>query len=125
MSPYISNVFVYGENRPYNVAVIVLDVAHVREWAGLRQLTLRDDVAGDPAVNELIANEIKSRSTGFRAYERLRGFVLTTEDFTIANDLLTPTLKLKRRNIIARFGAALAALYAQPGPEPARVHVSP
>lgn len=111
LSPYIANVFVYGANRPFNVAVIVLDVARVRAWAEDNHITLGDDLTRDPAVDELISKDLVARSTSFRAYERLRGFVLTTEDFTIANDQLTPTLKLKRRNIIARYGTALEELY--------------
>ena len=38
-------------------------------------------------------------------------------DFTIENDLLTPSLKLKRRNVEQRYGAALDALYAEPAQE--------
>lgn len=116
LSPYIANVFVHGANRPYNVAVIVLDVARVRAWAHDAGVTLDADLAGDPQVKALIASEVEARTSGARAFERLHGFVLTTEDFTIANDLLTPTLKLKRRNLLARYGAAIEELFGTAAP---------
>lgn len=114
LSPYITNAFVYGANRPYDVAVLALDVPHIREWAARNRVALDDDLTRDPKVIELIANEVEAHSTNLRSLERLHDFVLTAEEFTIENDLVTPTLKLKRRNIIARFGTALEELYRKP-----------
>jgi long-chain acyl-CoA synthetase len=118
LSPYILNAFVYGANRPYNVAVLVLDVPQVRAWAARNHKTLGDDLTRDPAVAELIASEVAAHSTSLRSLERVRDFVLTTEEFTPDNDLLTPTLKLKRRNIIARYGTAIEELYRTPAHAP-------
>jgi long-chain acyl-CoA synthetase len=123
LSPYILNAFVYGANRPYTVAVLVLDVPHVRAWAERNHVTLGSDLTRDPLVTGLIASEVEAHSTSLRSLERVRDFVLTIEEFTTDNDLLTPTLKLKRRNIIARYGTAIEELYrklAQAAPLAAR-----
>ena len=74
-------------------------------------MTLNDNLAGNERVRALIASEIEKHSTSFKAYERPTKFILVGEDFTTDNGLLTPTLKLKRQNVLARYGQQLEALY--------------
>ena len=50
-------------------------------------------------------------SAGWKAFERVIAFALIDEDFTQANDMLTPSLKIKRRNVVQRHEATLEALY--------------
>ena len=118
LSPYIANVMLHGSGKPYNVAVIVLDLAQVRRWASEHGIELGHDLDTDPNVRTLIADEVARCSREFRGYEQPRDFVLTVVPFTVENGLLTPTLKLKRREVLARFGDALEALYHRTGPEP-------
>ena len=110
-SPYISAAMIAGDNRAYTVALVALDVAAVTAWARREHVDLDGDPAASPEVRALIAGELERQAADFRGFERPRDFVMTTEDFTVENDLLTPTLKLKRRNVLARWGAALDALY--------------
>jgi len=119
LSPYISNVFVYGADRPFNVALVVLAEDALRTWARSEGLTLSGELATDAHVRRLVASELEARSAGFRAFERPKDFVILGEDFTVENGLLTPTLKLKRREVLARHAARVEALYAVPRP-PAR-----
>ncbi|HSQ61958.1 MAG TPA: long-chain fatty acid--CoA ligase, partial [Polyangiaceae bacterium] len=116
LSPYISNVFVHGADRPFNVALVVLAEDAIRTWARSEGLTLSGDLTTDPHVRRLVASELEARSAGFRAFERPKDFVILSEDFTIENGLLTPTLKLKRREVLARHAARVEALYAVPRP---------
>lgn len=113
LSRYIAHVMLHGANRPYNVALVALDAAAVRVWASEHGITL-EDPARDPRVERLILDEILRLSALFRGYEVPRRVLLTASEFTTGNDLLTPTLKLRRRKIEQRFGAALAAVYAKP-----------
>ena len=53
-------------------------------------------------------------SSEWKGYERVRDFVLLPEDFTQQNDMLTPSMKIKRRNVMARWGGNLEALYRTP-----------
>jgi long-chain acyl-CoA synthetase len=112
LSPYIANVFLHGADRPFNVALVVLATDAVREWARTEGLKLADDLSADERVRRLVASELEARSRGFRAFERPRDFLILAEDFTVENGLLTPTLKLKRREVLARHGGRVAALYA-------------
>ena len=93
------------------MALVVIDELAVRAWAAERGIELAEP-CHDPRVVELIISEIRLRSASFRGYEVPRRVHLITEDFTIENGLLTPSLKLKRRHAEQRYGAALAALYA-------------
>ncbi|MBN1610507.1 MAG: long-chain fatty acid--CoA ligase [Polyangiaceae bacterium] len=113
-SPFIGNVLVYGANRPHNVALVVLDEPAVTEWARARGLTSAKLTEQEP-VRELIAGELRQYASGFKSYERPQGFIMTLDDFSIDNGMLTPTLKLKRRNVLAKYESALVALYAPSG----------
>ena len=65
-----------------------------------------------PAVRALFAQEIEAFSTEFRGYERIRAFALLPESFSTDNGMLTPTLKVRRREVVERYRARLDALYA-------------
>jgi long-chain acyl-CoA synthetase len=111
LSPYIANAFVYGDNRPDNVALLVPDLVALETWAKRRGRTLADPT-GDPEVIELLGSELERLSAAFKVFERPRRFALVSEDFTTANGLLTPTLKLKRAAVLERHRAQIEALYA-------------
>ena len=110
LSPYIANVMLHGANRPYNVAVVVPEKKMLEEWAANEKI----DLAGAGAkarMQSLLHSEIETRGAELRRYELPKRFVIADEDFTTDNGLLTPTLKLKRRAVLDRYGADLEALY--------------
>ena len=113
LSPYIANVMIYGDGKPSNVALIVLAEESVRKWAETEGVTLGADVAKDEKVRALIQAEIELHSKEFKGFEKPRNFVLITEDFTAQNGLLTPTLKLKRRDVLAKYDSLLHGLYTK------------
>jgi long-chain acyl-CoA synthetase len=114
LSPYISSVMLYGANRPYNVALVVPNLPAIREWADRHGKTLGEPLVRDETVRELLWEELERQGANFRPFERPQDFVLVEEDFSADNGLLTPTLKLRRQNAVARYGAALEALYPPP-----------
>jgi long-chain acyl-CoA synthetase len=112
LSRYIVNVMLYGANKPFNVALVVLDVDAVKGWAANARVSL-GDLTESEAVRTLIKDELAHYGADFRNYERPSKFVLITEDFTQENDMLTPSMKLKRRNVLAKYEAELEALYSK------------
>jgi long-chain acyl-CoA synthetase len=110
LSPYILNIMLYGDNKPHNVALVVPDREAVARWADQQGKKL-GDLTTDPDVKELIRTELARQSEGMKSYERPKDFVIVTEDFTVEGGLLTPKLSMKRRNVLARYGGALEALY--------------
>ena len=111
LSPFILNAMLYGLNRPFNVALVVIDEAAVTRWAQNKKLDIKDAVR-DPAVRDLIAKELEERSASFRGYEKPKAFQLIAEDFTVENGLLTPSLKVRRKLVLDRYLPSLVALYA-------------
>jgi long-chain acyl-CoA synthetase len=112
LSPYVANIMLHGANRPFNVALVVIEPTAISAWAQERGFQLADPCS-DPRVEELILSDIRRWSSAFRSFEVPRRVQLIAEDFTTDNDLLTPTLKLKRRNVELRYAAALEALYGK------------
>jgi long-chain acyl-CoA synthetase len=114
VSPFIANVMVYGENRTHNVALVVPDLVALGAWALEAGLAASEThtLLADERVRTKIARELERLSSEFKGYERIRAFALLSEDFTFENQLLTPSLKLKRKNVIERFRNELTKLYA-------------
>ncbi len=114
LSPFVANVMVHGDGKPYNVALVVPDRAALAKWAHEHGHALPDDPTEDPRVHDLMRKELVAHSREIRRYERPRAFALVSEDFTIENGLLTPTLKVRRRDVLARHGERNEALYREP-----------
>lgn len=103
-SPRIANAMVYGDNRPFNVALIVPGADLLAAW------TRGDKSEAD--LRRLIEPEITRLSDDWKGFERIRSFTLLKDDFTLGNQLLTPSLKLKRRLITQRYTQEIERLYA-------------
>jgi long-chain acyl-CoA synthetase len=112
LSPYVANAMLFGENRPFNVAIIVPDMEAVRSWARDNHVELPADLEGSHALRSMMGTELEKAASAFRGFEKPRRFVLTLEDFTPENGLLTPTLKIKRRRVVDRYSRQIEALYA-------------
>ena len=116
LSPYVANVMVYGDNKPYNVALVVANLGAIAKWAQDQQLALPADAGAllaDPRVRSLFQREILRCSAGFRGYETIRDFALISTDFTTDNEMLTPKMSLKRRKVLEAYGDQIAELYAK------------
>ncbi len=101
LSPFIAQVMLHGADKPYNVAIIVPNSQNAGEL-------LNDQ----KKLREVIAAELDKYSTDWKSYERVKKFMIAPEEFTTQNDMLTPTLKVKRRNVIKKYGADLDKLYS-------------
>jgi long-chain acyl-CoA synthetase len=104
---------VYGEQRPYNVAAIVPDLEYLNKWAAENDIDASDTDAllQNDAVIELFKTEVTRAQNDIKHYERVRDFVLTDKEWTPENGMLTPSLKIKRRAVMAELGDGLNDLY--------------
>jgi long-chain acyl-CoA synthetase len=118
LSGYVLNIMVSGEQRPYNVAVIVPDIDALTKWAadhGLADLS-EDDLLSNDEVADLYRREIDRLSGPIKRYEQVKRFALEAEEFTPENGMLTPSLKIKRRAVMAKYGDDIDALYTTEDP---------
>lgn len=116
LSPYISQCVVYGADRPHLVALIIPDMDALRTWAEGLGLPHRDDdrLLNQPETRALFLDQLQNQSARFKGYERIRNFILRSEELSINNGMLTPSLKVKRRIVLARYGEQLDDLYKAP-----------
>ena len=105
-------VMVYGEGRP---ALIVLAVVNPEQWQALaKQVGVRADMPEslcDTRVEQVVLDRITEQIREFPGFAKVRRVLLVSEPWTIENDLLTPTLKIKRAKVVARFANEIERLY--------------
>jgi long-chain acyl-CoA synthetase len=113
LSPYIADVVVWGEGQPHNVALVAVDVDALSKWASERRLAFGStaEMLASERVRSFILAEIGERTASLRPHERVRQAALVAGAFTLESGLIAPTLKLRRRAVLDRYGEALAALY--------------
>jgi long-chain acyl-CoA synthetase len=106
--PEISQAMVFGDRRPYLVAILVPDL----DFAGFApQNTDLPPIAGDPRFGKEIGTAVARVNQLLSPCERVRRFLIADQPFTTANGLMTPTLKIRRNAIRETYCAALDALY--------------
>ena len=114
LSGFINQVFLYGDNRLFNVCLVVPDFEACRAWCQENGVTgsTPDELAASSEVHALIGRELEKAASEFKGYEKPKRWALLTEEFTTENDLLTPKMSVKRRNVLARYQSSIEALYA-------------
>ena len=114
--PLLEQAFVVGENRPFIACVAVLNAG---EWQRLAaDLGLNPQAADSlnhPSVHRAVLARIEKKTASFARYAVPRTVHLTLDPWTIENTFMTPTLKLKRNNLMAHFAEAIEGMYQKPG----------
>jgi long-chain acyl-CoA synthetase len=112
LQPEISQAMVIGDKRPYIVGLIVPDEEWAKEWAG-RKGTGYDLAAlhKDADFRAEIRDAIDRVNDQLSVIEKVRQFALADEAFTIENEEMTPSLKVRRHKLLERYGDRLDALY--------------
>ena len=111
--PFISQVMVHGDRRPYPVALITLNPEELARFAREQGIMASDPtvLAKHPKVVERVQRTVDAKNSELQSYAKVKKFTILPEDFTVENGALTPTLKVKRKVISERHHAALDALY--------------
>jgi long-chain acyl-CoA synthetase len=112
-SRFVSQAMVVGDKRPYVAALITLDPEALPAWAAERGLpTDMAELAQRDEVRELVQGIVDEVNADRSRYEQIKRFEILPRDFTMDDDELTPTLKLKRRVVADHFSQELEELYA-------------
>lgn len=112
LSKYINQVCVIGDKRKYLTALVTLDLEAVKEYCQAQGIDyINDSVALDNVqIQALIEDEINVRNQELPSYETIKKFALVPE-FTIENEALTPTLKVKRNVVMEQYADKIEAMY--------------
>ena len=114
MIPVVGQACAIGDQRKFISALLVLDPEAAPVWAaanGKAGMSL-DELAADPDVLAAVQAGVDEVNTKFAQVEQIKKFTLISEEWMPDSDLLTPTSKLKRRGIHARYADAIEAMYA-------------
>ena len=112
VEPEIAQAMVHGDKRPHLVAVIVPDHDFAADWAKAHGVEndLEALIQNDAFV-AAVREALDRVNAGLNTIERVRKFLLTAEAFSIDNEMLTPSMKIRRHVIRAHYGDRLEALY--------------
>ncbi len=113
-SPLIGQAIAVGDRRPYNVALVVLDPDACAAWAashGLADGSVQA-LSSDAGVLEEVAAGVERANSHLSRVEQIKRFKVLSVDWPPAGDELTPTMKLKRKPIAAKYEAEIESLYA-------------
>jgi long-chain acyl-CoA synthetase len=115
-SRFIEQIMVIGDNKKHAAALIVPSFDFVREWMKVKEITggtSNQDLISNPKVNARIQKEIDVLNEEFGKFEQIKKFKLLPAEFSIDGGELTPTLKLKRKVIMAKYEALVEDIYRE------------
>ncbi len=112
-SPWIEQAVILGDGRKHLVALIALDVAAATRWA--REHGRPDDLASlshDPELRALVEIDVDAVNRKLAKFEAIKRFAILDRELTIEGGELTPTHKVRRKVVEARWASLLDSLYA-------------
>jgi len=115
--PLIGQALCYGDGKPYNVALLVLDPDAVAAFAAKQGLEGEEAtsaaIAARDDVRAVIAQAVEEANTHLARVEQIKRFALLGDEWMPGGEELTPTMKLKRKPIAQKYQDEIEALYAQ------------
>ena len=115
LSRFIEQINVVGDRRKFLTAVIAPAFEELEAWARENKVPFRErkDLVAKPEVIELIQREVDQANGQLARFETIKKFVLADVPFTPDNDMLTPSLKVRRKAVNTRFAREIERLYAE------------
>jgi long-chain acyl-CoA synthetase len=112
-SPYITDAVVIGDGRKYLTCLVMIDQEHVARHAQEHQVPYTDfgSLTRAPEVVALIHSEIERINPQLARVEQIKSFKIISELLTAEDEELTPTMKLKRKVIAAKYAALIDSMY--------------
>jgi long-chain acyl-CoA synthetase len=110
LQPEIVQAMIAGDRKPHMVAVLVPDPEWSAEWAAVHGVAAAA-LADDPGYRAALQAAVDRTNRDLSVIERVRRFILADAPFTIENEQLTPSLKIRRHVLKQAYGERLDALY--------------
>jgi len=97
MEPGINQAMVYGDGEKYLVAIIVIDKSFINDM--------------EPS-KKIIDEALKRVNDQLSTIEKVKNYIIVDEEFTVENEMMTPSMKIKRYKVLEKYEEALRALYS-------------
>ncbi|WP_437921793.1 AMP-dependent synthetase/ligase [Sphingobacterium sp. LRF_L2] len=114
-SQFIEQAMVVGDSMKFASAFIVPHYANLKDWAKLNEPDLvpltKEQFLSSPAIYKRVNQEVKLANKHFGNWEQIKKIALLPEEFTIEKGELTPTLKMKRREILKKYQREYEEMY--------------
>jgi long-chain acyl-CoA synthetase len=113
-SSFIAEAAVIGDRRRFAAVILIPAFAALEEWALQHGIAFqsREELVADPEVQSLYQEIVGQINQNHAQFEQLKKFLLVSQELSIEDGTLTPTLKLRRRNLEERYKAEIEQLYA-------------
>jgi long-chain acyl-CoA synthetase len=110
---FIADAMIYGDQRPYPTALIALDPDQAARFARQRGLLVSDyaQLTRHPEVQARVRAAVEAANAQLQSYAQIKKFAVIPGELTEAGGELTPTQKMKRKVVAAKYRALLEALY--------------
>jgi long-chain acyl-CoA synthetase len=117
-NPLIAEAAVIGDRRKFPAVLIAPTFVQLEDWARQNQVDFNDraELVTHPRVQALYENIVGEVNQNLARYEKLKKVLLLPDELSIADGTLTPTLKLRRRHLEARYRDHIERLYAEASP---------
>jgi long-chain acyl-CoA synthetase len=112
--PYASEIIIYGEGKPYCVALVSLEAEAIQEWATDNGLAGKSfgEIARDEKTREMVGGYVETLNKHLNRWEQVKKFSIIDRELTVEAGDLTPSLKLKRKSVVDNFHDSIDKLYA-------------
>ena len=107
-TPLVAQVVVYGDKRPYCVALVTPSEAAVKQFGA--------DAAGSAELKAAIQKAVDAVNANLASFETIKRFDVLPHEFTEASGELTPKMSVKRKVVVEKYRAQLDHLYSGPAP---------
>ena len=112
-SNFFENIVVFGENEKYAAALIIPDFDFIKSWCKKHEISYSNDhdMLNNQDVKTRLANEIKRINSFFGDTEKIKRYCFIEDSWTVANGILTPTLKVKRSVVKEKYSSLINKLF--------------
>ena len=111
--PEIEQSMIYGDYKNFLVAIIVPNEEYIKSWAKDNNKDANlIKLSGDKDLHSYFSKIIERVNNKLSTIEKVRKFIIAKESFTVDNKMMTPTMKVRRFQIIGKYGEELESLYS-------------
>ena len=113
-SPYVDNSIIVGENQKLVAAIIIPNFNRLKDYAAEHNVRFEnnEDMLTKAEIIQLMRNVVDEVNKNLAPHENIKKYRLINDEWTPSNNMLSQTLKLKRRNIVAKYKSVIDELFA-------------